>query len=264
MPACRSAVRRASLGLALLSLAAGTMPWARAQPGAEVQVPWAYAGERGPEHWAELSPRYERCATGQLQSPIDIRSVQRIAYTPLMFQYRSQSLELVNDGYGVHLLVPPGSELHVDADAYALTEVHFHVPGEHRVNGRAAAAELHLIHRDARGRQAIVAVPVNAGPRVNSTLKRIVERLPSMPGERALYRHLGINPVFLLPSERDYYSYTGSMASPPCSEPVLWFVLANPLQIDAEQIRGIARATGANARPVQPLNGRTVYAALRR
>jgi carbonic anhydrase len=44
---------------------------------------------------------------------------------------------------------------------------------------------------------------------------------------------------------------------------VLWFVLAHPLELDPEQIRGIARATGVNARPVQPLNDRAVFAALR-
>ena len=260
--------RNLALGLAaaLLALAGGVAPlgqtWAAGKPGVE-EAPWSYSGERGPEHWSKLSPAYERCATGQLQSPIDIRSVERVPYTPLVFKYRSQSLEAVNDGYGVHLLAPPGSELRIRGDAYFLTEVHFHVPGEHRVNGQAAAAEIHLIHRDAQGRQAIVAVPVRDGKRNNSTLTRIIDHLPLLPGERVLYRNLGINPVFLLPSERDYYSYTGSLGTPPCSEPVQWYVLAYPLELEAEQIRSLARATGANARPVQPLNGRSVYAALR-
>ncbi len=260
-----SRARALGLAAALLVLTGSAAPLAQGRGGGEpeVPVPWSYAGERGPEHWGELSPAYERCAKGQLQSPIDIRTVQRIPYTPLMFQYRSQSLEAVNDGYGVHLLAPPGSELHVRGDAHVLTEVHFHVPGEHRVNGRAAAAEIHFIHRDAQGLQVIVAVPVSAGRRVNSSVARIIDRLPLVPGERVLYRHVGVNPVFLLPRERDYYTYTGSLGSPPCSEPVLWYVMVHPLELDAEQIRAIARATGANARPVQPLNGRPVYAAIR-
>jgi carbonic anhydrase len=251
------------LAAALLALAGTTATLATARAAGEPGVPWSYAGERGPDHWAELSPDYERCAEGQLQSPIDIRTARRIPYTPLVFQYRSQSLEAVNDGHGVRLLTPPGSELHVRGDAYVLTQVDFHVPGEHRVNGQAAAAEIHFVHRDAQGRHVIVAAPVRVGQRVNSTLRRIVDRLPLVPGERVLYRQVGVNPLFLLPSERDYYSYTGSLASPPCSESVLWFVLAHPLELDPEQIRGIARATGVNARPVQPLNDRAVFAALR-
>jgi carbonic anhydrase len=94
-------------------------------------------------------------------------------------------------------------------------------------------------------------------------LARIVENLPMRPGEHVLMPQVGVNPLFLLPSDRDYFTYTGSLGSPPCTEPVKWFVLAHPLEIDADLIRPIALATGDNARPVQPLNGRTVHFAPR-
>lgn len=251
------------LGLFLVLAISLRLAHAKGPAMAAATTPWSYSGERGPEHWASLTPDYAQCASGQLQSPIDIRSVDRIPYSPLVFRYRSQSLELVNDGYGVHLLVPPGSELRLRGDVYTLTEVHFHVPGEHRINGVGASGEIHFIHRDALGRPAIVAVRVQAGRRFNSILARITESLPMMPGEHIALPQVGVNPLFLLPSERDYFTYTGSLGSPPCSEPVLWFVLAHPLEIDADLIRTIARATGANARPVQPLNGRQVYFAPR-
>jgi carbonic anhydrase len=258
-----SALTYALLGI-LLALGGGGSP-AQGQGPAKTgtAVPWSYSGERGPEHWASLSTDFAQCAAGRLQSPIDIRSVERIPYSPLVFRYRSQSLELVNDGYGVHLLVPPGSELRLRGDVYTLTEVHFHVPGEHRINGVGTSAEIHFIHRDARGRPVIVVVRVQAGRRFNSILARIAEYLPMVPGERVIQARVGVNPLFLLPSERDYFTYTGSLGTPPCSEPVLWFVLAHPLEIDTDLVHTIARATGANARPVQPLNGRPVYFAPR-
>jgi len=246
------------LGGVLASLAYGQGPVT-----SEPTVPWSYSGERGPGRWAALTPDYAQCATGRLQSPIDIRSVERIPHVPLVFRYRSQALELVNDGYGVHLLAGRGSELRLRGNVYALTEVHFHVPGEHLINGVGASGEIHFIHRDSRGQPVIVAVRVQAGHRFNSILKRIVENLPMRPGEHVLMPQVGVNPLFLLPSDRDYFAYTGSLGSPPCTEPVQWFILAHPLEIDADLIRTIALATGDNARPVQPLNGRTVHFAPR-
>jgi carbonic anhydrase len=254
----------ALLGMFLALSGGGRLAYGQGTAEEKAASPWSYSGERGPDKWANLAPDYAQCATGRLQSPIDIRSVEPIPYIPLVFRYRSQPLDLVNDRYGIHLLSEPGSELRVRGEVYPLTEVHFHVPGEHRVNGVGAAAEIHFIHRDALGRPVIVAIRVQPGRRVNSILARIVENLPMLLGERVQLRQVGVNPLFLLPSERDYFTYTGSMGSPPCSEPVLWFVLAHPLEIDVDLIRTLARATGSNARPVQPLNGRPVYFAPRK
>lgn len=224
---------------------------------------WSYSGQRGSEHWGELAPAFDACSQGAVQSPIDIRSAQRIAYVPLMFQYRSQPMEAFNDGNGVKLMVPPGSELRIRGESYDLIEFHFHVPGEHRIEGVGAAAEIHLVHRGPRGERMIVAIPVRAGRRNNSILGRIVDRLPMHPGQRVRASRVGINPLFLLPSQRDYYIYDGSLEVPPCTEPVRWIVMAHPLEVEAEQVQRLARATGANARGVQPTNGRAVYLAAR-
>lgn len=255
---CRRVLSCVSLGLGI-ALGGGLPAVAEGGGKSKTAIPWSYSGERGPEHWAGLTPDYAQCGSGQLQSPIDIRSVERIPYSPLVFRYRSQSLDLVNDGNGVRLMAPPGSELRLRGEVYALTEVRFHVPGEHRVDGVGSSAEIQFIHRDRIGRPVIVAVPVRAGLRFNSILARIVDYLPMTPGGRTTLDHVGVNPVFLLPTDRDYFTYMGSLGSPPCSEPVLWFVLAHPIEIDLELIRTIARATGENARPVQPLNGRSVH-----
>jgi carbonic anhydrase len=225
---------------------------------------WSYAGERGPDHWAALSPDFAACASGKLQSPIDIRVAQPVPYTALIPKYRAQVLDAVNDGRGVHLLPGPGDTLAIQGEDFALTAIHFHVPGEHRINGVSAAAEIHLVHLGAKGRHLMVAIPVQPGPHPNATLNRIVERLPLVSGERVTYRQVGFNPLFLLPSDRSYYSYTGSLGNPPCTEPADWILFANPIQMGTEQAGRLARATGVNVRPIQPLNGRPVYAHLRR
>ncbi len=90
-------------------------------------------------------------------------------------------------------------------------------------------------------------------------LSRILEYLPMHSGERVRQRQVGINPIFLLPSDRSYFRYTGSLAMPPCTESVLWLVMREPLEVSRWQIQRIAQAVGPNARPLQPLNGRPVF-----
>ncbi|MBK7002799.1 MAG: carbonic anhydrase family protein [Rhodoferax sp.] len=62
----------------------------------------------------------------------------------------------------------------------------------------------------------------------------------------------------LLPTDQRYYQFMGSLTTPPCSENVLWLVLKQPVSISRAQIRLFTQLYPNNARPVQPLNGRTV------
>lgn len=224
---------------------------------------WSYAGDSGPDHWGALGTANETCAKGLSQSPINLSQTQQVAFTPLNFHYRSHRLEAVNSGNGVQILSPPGSALLVRGDAYDLEKFDFHVPGEHHFDGVTPAAEIHLIHRDGEGGYVIVAVPIRIGERENRMLSRILDYLPMRGGERVRQRQVGINPIFLLPTDRSYYRYSGSLATPPCTEPVLWFVMREPLEVSHWQIQRIAQAVGTNARPVQPLNGRPVFSFLR-
>ena len=226
-------------------------------------VPWSYGAERGPDQWAELSPDYAACG-GDRQSPVDLQGGRQLPYSPLSFRYRSNALSVLNDGRSVRVEYPPGSYLIAGGRQYELTGFHFHVPAEHRINGVQADMELQLEHRDRQGRVAIVAVLMKAGRRMNSTLSRIWEHMPGGRNERFYGRQTGINPLFLLPNERGYYTYVGSLTEPPCTEGVDWFVLAEPVEIDASYIQSFVQTVGTNSRPVQPLNGRGVLAVLRR
>lgn len=226
----------------------------------ETRPAWSYSAATGAEHWGELSPAYSTCAQGAAQSPIDIVETAPLGYTPLVFQYRSHLLEIFNTGNGVRVVTPPGSALLVRGSAFDLERLDFHIPGEHRFQGARADAELQLVHRDSQGGVVIVAVPLKAGHRENRILSRILEHFPMRAGERVRHRHVGINPLFLLPSGRSYYRYEGSLTTPPCTESALWYVLSDPLIISPAQLERIREAIGFNARPAQPLNDRVVNA----
>jgi len=229
----------------------------------EPSIPWSYSGEQGPEHWAAMSPSFGAC-TGERQSPVDLRGGRTIGYSPLSFRYRSNALSVLNDGRSVRVEDPPGSYLLAGGREYELTGFHFHVPAEHLINGYQADMELQLEHRDHQGRMAVVSVLLQAGRRMNSTLTRIWEHMPGSPDQRFYGRQTGINPLFLLPNDRSYYTYVGSLTEPPCTEGIDWFVLAEPVEVDASYIQRFVQAVGTNARPVQPLNGRAVLAVFRR
>ena len=164
----------------------------------------------------------------------------------------------------IRVETPPGSYMSVGGHRYQLEGFHFHVPGEHRIEGVAPDMELHLEHRDQQGRIAVVAVFMRVGRRMNSILSRIWDHLLAMQGRRFYGRQMGINPRFLLPGDQSYYAYVGSLTEPPCTEGVEWFVLAKPVEIDRSYVHRFLRAVGPNARPLQPLNGRAVLASLRR
>ena len=62
----------------------------------------------------------------------------------------------------------------------------------------------------------------------------------------------------LLPKDRSYYTFMGSLTTPPCSEDVLWMVFKQPVTISAEQVAIFSRLYKNNARPVQPSNNRLI------
>jgi len=272
-PASRSLLREravsgraAALGLALLVApgVASAQPWWEMlgiSRGVSVPV-WSYAGETGPERWADLAPEFAACR-GERQSPVDLRDARYVTYSPLQFRYRSSTLSLVNDGRSLRARYRPGSYLSVGGRDYQLEEFHFHVPGEHRINGARADMELQLLHRDRQGQLAVVAVPMMAGRRMNTTLTRIWDHIPASGGTSYYNRQSGINPLFLLPPNRSYFSYPGSLTEPPCTEGVEWFVLTEPVEVDESYLHRLRQVIGHNARPVQPLNGRPVIAVTR-
>lgn len=223
-----------------------------------VSIPdWSYAKDTGPQHWADLASAYRSCRGGERQSPVDLRAPVPVPREHLSYHYRSSPLSLANNGRIVWGDEGAGSYLIVGDRRYELVRYQFHTPSEHLRNGRRADMEIQLQHRDRNGNTAILAVFVEAGRGANTTLQRIADHLPA-PGDAYYGRHVGINPVFMLPSDRTHFAYPGSLTAPPCTEGVDWLVLRQPIELDAQLLARFRRAMGANARPIQPRNGRPI------
>ena len=220
---------------------------------------WSYQGETGPSNWAALSEKNETCASGAYQSPIDIGQVQPAKLPRIAFHYRSNSLSITHTGHTVESEYESGSYLRLGGVRYDLKRLHFHSPSEHTLLGRRSALEAHLEHEGPKGEQLVVAVLMHPGKRPNSMLNRIAANLPTAEGKSYKDRRSGVNPTFLLPASRRYFSYTGSLTTPPCTEGVRWIVFTESMEVPARDIRRFKAVLGQNARPVQALNKHRVF-----
>jgi carbonic anhydrase len=217
---------------------------------------WSYAGEAGPQGWAALAPEFATCSTGSRQSPIDIRGGLRVELEPVQFDYRSSRFGVLDNGHTIQVNMAAGNSISVLGRRYDLLQFHFHRPSEERIDGRAADMVAHLVHKDAEGRLAVVAVLLEGGS-AQPVVQAVWNNLPLEKGEE-LAASGPIDPANLLPTDRRYYTYMGSLTTPPCTEGVLWMVMKQPVQLSAQQIDLFARLYPMNARPVQSASGRLI------
>jgi carbonic anhydrase len=236
-------------------------------PGADV----------GPTRWGTVTFPFATCGSllgpdgfvevGKKQSPIDLTGATTTLLPPPLYLYGATPFEVENTGHVIEVPYAAGSRLVIGLDAFDLVQFHLHAPSEHAVNGRLADAELHLVHRNALGNLAVVGVLLQVGPRPNPLVEQVIGAAPAVEGTNALEGRT-LNALALLPRNPfSFWTYSGSLTTPPCSEGVKWTVLKEPVQVSAAAVARlrtlIAAFPGydgydANNRPVTPLNGRAI------
>jgi carbonic anhydrase len=217
---------------------------------------WSYQGPAGPQTWGGLKPEFSTCANGQRQSPIDIRGGLAVDLEPVKFNYQASPFAVIDNGHTVQANIGSGNSIEVGAKRFELQQFHFHRPSEERIDGRQFEMSLHLVHKDEQGRLAVVAVLFDKGT-AQPAVQRVWNSLPLEKGEELAARvPLELND--LLPTDRRYFTYMGSLTTPPCSEGVQWVVMRQPMTMSPEQIELFARMYPMNARPVQQASGRRI------
>ena len=218
---------------------------------------WSYAGKEGPEDWGKLDSSYTACSIGQRQSPIDIKDAKKAALPALKFSYHAAPLSIIDNGHTIQVNYPPGSTLTVGEKLYTLKQFHFHHPSEEHVNGKDFPLVAHLVHADAEGHLAVVAVLFAQGT-ANPLIETLWSNLPSEKEKPQDLPSVSIQVQDLLPNEHGYFTYTGSLTTPPCSEGVTWYVLDSRATLSPQQVATFAKIYPKNARPIQPTNGRAI------
>lgn len=222
---------------------------------------WSYAGATGPAKWAKLEKDFAACAQGKTQSPIDIPDAEarKGDLPPLLFDYRPVPLRIVDDGHTIQVNYAPGSTVSVEGKRYELIEILFHKPSEDKISGKGHDMEAQLVHKGKDGKFAVIAILLDQG-KENALIKTLWANLPQTKDKENVVDAVKINALELLPRDKGYYTFAGSLTTPPCSEAVKWFVLKTPTQISADEIARFAKPYPMNARPVQELNGRDIQA----
>lgn len=217
---------------------------------------WTYSGDHGPEHWGELDRAYAACSTGHQQSPINIESFVRAEVEPLTVMWRKGGALMVNNGHTIQVNMPKGNTLSRLGESYELLQFHFHAPSEHKVNGMTYPMEMHFVHRHAEtGGLAVVAIFVMPGMH-HGVFSTLAEHFPRHEGDEV--ELTAFNPADLLPAKMEYWTYEGSLTTPPCSEIVSWMVVREPLQVEQASIQRFTAIYSGNARPVLGTNRRLI------
>jgi carbonic anhydrase len=218
---------------------------------------WDYGESKGPSHWGDLKPEFAPCKNGHRQSPIDIRNPHKADLPPIEFDYKASPLHIIDNGHAVMINYGTGSFITVGKNKYALKQFHFHRPSEETINGKGYEMVVHLVHADQKGNLAVIAVLLQKGED-NPLVRELWSDLPKEKEREEDLDSVQIDVAGLLPVERGYYTYQGSLTTPPCSENVTWFVLKHPVTVSAAEIQQFSKLYRHDVRPRQPSYGRIV------
>ncbi|AFY94895.1 carbonic anhydrase [Chamaesiphon minutus] len=223
---------------------------------AESTSQWGYEGDLNPDAWGKISRDFATCDLGKYQSPIDIQGAVTGQPVQIAFNYKSSPLSVVNNGHSIQVNYNSGSTISIDGEEYQLLQFHFHTPSEHKIAGKAAAMEVHFVHRNAAGKLAVVGVMMNEG-RENSIVSKVWQAIPPI-GQTNKIDNITIDAAKLLPNSKSYYSYIGSLTTPPCSEGVNWTILTTPITISSSQLQEFKKFYPIDARPIHSTNARKI------
>jgi carbonic anhydrase len=251
-------IRAVALSLCLFS----TMTSAYATiPENSQTLPWSYAGATGPEHWGSLDPAYAACSQGKKQSPIDFRPSDSTAAPSsgtVEIQYHPTTVTWMNNGHTLQVNDPTHSNtIKLNNESYTLTQLHFHTPSEHTLQGRRFDMEGHLVHEGPDGKLAVIGFWIQKGQE-SKLFSEMLHKLPKEPTNQDIKLSEPLHFEKLLPPDRTLYKYQGSLTTPPCTEGVSWIFIQQPISMSREQIASFKSIFPDNHRPVQPMYDRTI------
>jgi carbonic anhydrase len=218
---------------------------------------WSYDGKTGPEQWSKISPEYSTCESGRSQSPIDINSTIHAALKPIRAIQKFAAKESAIVDQALQVDFKKGNMMVIDSAPFQLKHLILRTPSEHTIEGKGFPLEAQWLHEDAKGEVVFVSVLFKEDKKSNAALDKLLAQLPNSAKPVAL--NTRILPSDIIPQDKRYFRYTGSMTTPPCTEGVRWVIMKTPQSISAEQLKRLSEAIPQqNARPIQASHGRTV------
>lgn len=226
--------------------------------GKSHEAHWGYTGKHSPAHWGEMKEEFAMCSKGKMQTPINIVPTQDIDVKALGFDYKTTSTNVINNGHTVQVNIATGSTVNIDGVDYELKQFHFHTPSENNINGHKYALEAHFVHATKDGSLSVVAVMFEEG-KENPILEKIWSKFPLKENHKVSI-DLSTNDIkAIMPANKEYYKFMGSLTTPPCSQNVKWNVFKTSMTISKEQVKEFFDIFGhSNNRPLQDTNRRVI------
>jgi len=223
---------------------------------------WSYEGETSPEHWAELEKNSD-CA-GNRQSPVNIIDFHTVEdkeqKSQIDFFYSPKTIlnKVRNNGHSIQFDFDKGDSIAYNQVKFNLIQIHFHEPSEHTINGVRYPIEIHLVHQSQQINYTVLSIFGIEGEE-SQTMEEMESFLPLKKGqEKEIEKAFDLSRLF--PSDRSYYSYEGSLTTPPCTENVEWVIFKEPIVVSLEEVLKLKdNMPLENYRDEQPLNDRLVY-----
>ncbi|CAL3967346.1 unnamed protein product [Diplocarpon coronariae] len=233
---------------------------------------WAYDASY---NWGMINKDYTLCQTGTQQSPIELRTTQGMASThqPTFDPngYSNVKGEVFNWGYGPAFNNPfsaNGPAMKYDDTTLYLKGLHIHSPADHSISGDRAKAELHLVHADASGApKGVIAILIDPGNADSAFFSQFLagnssggyptpatSTLPSFDSQDRYNITLDIlQAIKEVNMFSDFWTYQGSLTSPPCTEGIRFWVARNVLYVSNAQMQAILAVSTFSARAEQEI-----------
>ncbi|KAI9648684.1 hypothetical protein NHQ30_003322 [Ciborinia camelliae] len=262
----------ATLLSAVMACPQHALPGESLMKRADAASNWAYDAAY---NWGMIDPSYTTCQTGTQQSPIQLSTADGFSktHTPTFNYPNSTEGSLYNWGYGAAFSLTSNitdlsgnPSFTFDSETVYLKGWHIHAPADHTIDGGRSRAELHLVHATASGKErAVLALridPVAYGTDTNSTFFESFA-LSSIPSFHDLTTKvpttLNLKQALTeINNVATFWTYQGSLTSPPCTEGIRWFVAGTKMLVGTEQMRHLLGVSTFSAREEQMIWGQKV------
>lgn len=213
---------------------------------------WTYDDDyNGQEDWGGLKG-YEVCRYGFSQSPVNIGYTKTAKLPKLDFNYTKSKILTHATDKSLTTYFINGGTVTDGNKIFDLKSVEIHSPSGHQIKSGFFPFEIHLVHKDKDNNTLIVAVFAEIKNK-STALQTMIDDLDIKNKDK-----LELDASLFLPESQGYYSYTGSLPYPPCTEGVLWRIMKQPIELSKEQMTEIVGKIGRNTRLTQPLYMREV------
>ena len=206
------------------------------------------------------------CTKGNNQSPINIKSKYAKKCNTmcnLSFFYRTSKCNIIRSDNSIILDYDTGSYIMYNNEVFELDKLSFTCPSSHKIDNVDFPGEIQLYHKSSNtGKILIISIFIDINGAFSKSkmfFDLFIDAIPKYKGEQKTITMTDDWNIFnIVPENRAFFMYEGSLLNPPCSENITWIIFDDPINC-SEKFYNKIKKISKNTRNIQKLNTRTVY-----